>query len=96
MARADWRSASAYEELRTLDAPAFAYEFLCRNPEFLADRARLTRAGRKRSLQAAETEEFSRRWGVRFRKRRRHRQPGVGAMGRPRPAKRDCTDRASG
>ena len=28
MARADWRSASAYEDLRPLDAPAFAYEFL--------------------------------------------------------------------
>ena len=39
-------SASAYEELRPLDAPAFAYEFLCRNPEFLADHARLARKGR--------------------------------------------------
>ena len=49
MARPDWRSASAYEELRPLDAPAFAYEFLCRNPEFLADHARLTRKGRARA-----------------------------------------------
>jgi Family of unknown function (DUF6499) len=81
MARADWRSASAYEELRPLDAPAFAYEFLCRNPEFLADHARLTRACRKRSLQAAETEEFSRRWGVRF-------HPND----RPCPARRDSVD----
>ena len=41
MARADWRSAGAYEDLRPLDAPAFACEYLRRNPDFLADHARL-------------------------------------------------------
>lgn len=67
MARADWRSADAYEGLRTLDAPAFAYEFLCRNPDFLSDHARLARGSRKRTLDAVEAEAFAQRWGVRFR-----------------------------
>ena len=67
MARADWRSASAYEDLRPLDAPAFAYEFLLRNPDFLSDHARLAQSSRKRTLDAADAEAFARRWGVRFR-----------------------------
>lgn len=66
MARADWRLASAYEDLRPLDAPTFAYEFLRRNADFLADHARLTRKARRRTLDNAEAEEFARRWGVRF------------------------------
>src|SRR5665213_1055809 len=73
MARADWRSASAYEELRPLDAPAFAYEFLRRNPEFLSDHARLARSSRNRTLDAVEAEAFARRWGVRFRAKFRSR-----------------------
>ena len=28
MARADWRSPGAYEDLRSLDAPGFAWEYL--------------------------------------------------------------------
>jgi|SRR5690242_9758177 hypothetical protein len=67
MARADWRSVSAYEELRQLDAPAFAYEFLLRNPDFLSDHVRLARSSRNRTLDAVEAEAFARRWGVRFR-----------------------------
>ena len=66
MARTDWRSASAYEDLRPLNAPAFAYEFLLRNPDFLSDHARLTRSSRNRTLDAVEAEAFARRWGVRF------------------------------
>lgn len=66
MARADWRSASAYEDLRPLDAPAFAYEFLLRNPDFLNDHARLARSSRNRTLDAVEAEAFAQRWGVRF------------------------------
>ena len=73
MARADWRSASAYEELRPLDAPAFAYEFLCRNPDFLSDHARLARSSRNRTLDAAEAEAFAQRWGVRFQAQLRFR-----------------------
>lgn len=85
MARPDWRSASAYEELRPLDAPAFAYEFLCRNPEFLADHARLTRKGRARALGTDEKEEFSKRWGVRFPSDRRQRKARRRDLGAPCP-----------
>jgi Family of unknown function (DUF6499) len=73
MARADWRSASAYEDLRPLDAPAFAYEFLLRNPDFLSDHARLARSSRNRTLEAVEAEAFARRWGVRFQAKFRSR-----------------------
>src|SRR6266508_3460300 len=37
MPRAEWRSPAAYEELRSLDAPGFAWEFLSRNPAFERD-----------------------------------------------------------
>ena len=67
MAHADWQSAGAYEYLRPLDAPAYAYEFLRRNPEFLSDHARLARKSRNRTADAVEAEAFARRWGVRFR-----------------------------
>jgi hypothetical protein len=73
MARADWRLASAYEDLRPLDAPAFAYEFLLRNPDFLSDHARLARNSRNRTLDAVEAEAFARRWGVRFQEKFRSR-----------------------
>jgi len=96
MNRADWRTPGAYEELRSLDAPGFAWEFLRRNPDFQQDRGKLERAARRGVLIQAEADAFARRWGVRFRKRRRHKQPHLGAVGRPRPAKRDRTDPASG
>ncbi|HUZ73387.1 MAG TPA: DUF2285 domain-containing protein [Stellaceae bacterium] len=73
MARADWRSASAYEDLWPLDAPAFAYEFLRRNTEFLSDYARFFRAGRRGATDPAEAEAFAQRWGVRFRSQARSR-----------------------
>jgi|SRR5581483_5375448 len=91
MAREDWRSASAYEELRPLDAPAFAYQFLRRNPEFNADHARMIRASRKRPLQPAELEDFSRRWGVRFRARQKRRS----AVDAPSPSDRGDPDTPS-
>lgn len=91
MARADWRSAGAYEDLRPLDAPAFAYEFLRRNPDFLSDHARLTRKSRNRALDPAEAEAFAQRWGLRFRPQNRSRAtrrrsvdaPGASECGDP-------------
>ena len=47
MPRAEWRSPSAYEDLRSLDAPGFAWEFLTRNPAFEGDRRRLEHAHTK-------------------------------------------------
>lgn len=73
MSGADWQSADAYEALRSLDAPAFAYEFLSRNPDFLADHARLLRTARRGALTEAEAQAFAERWGVRFHPWRRPR-----------------------
>lgn len=68
MGAADWRSVDAYQELRLLDAPAFAFEFLRRNPEFLKDHARLVRKSGRQPLDPADAIAFAKRWGVRFRK----------------------------
>jgi hypothetical protein len=56
MSRPDWRDSGAYEELRSLDAPGFAWE----------------EASRRRALTAADEDTFAQRWGVRFRERCRH------------------------
>ncbi|MCT4471672.1 MULTISPECIES: transcriptional regulator domain-containing protein [Alphaproteobacteria] len=71
MSAADWRSADAYQELRLLDAPAFAFEFLRRNSEFQEDHRRLAHRSRGRAINPldAETAAFAERWGVRFRPR---------------------------
>ncbi len=67
MPRAEWRSQAAYDDLRSLDAPSFAWQFLNRNPDFEHDRSRLEKASEHRPLAAAELDRFARRWGVRFR-----------------------------
>jgi hypothetical protein len=91
MARGDWTSPAAYEELGSLDAPGFAWEYLDRNPDFTQDRRRLERADRRGVLNQAEVDAFTRRWGLRFRARHL-----VGGRRRPldarRAAQRDHTD----
>ena len=47
MPRAEWRSPAAYEDLRSLDAPGFAWEFLSRNPAFERHCKRLEHAGHR-------------------------------------------------
>ena len=96
MSRADWRTPSAYEELRSLDAPGFAWEYLRRNSDFQQDRRKLERAARRGVLNHAEADAFARRWGVRFRKRRRTKCPHLGSVDGGRPPKRDRPDGASG
>ena len=73
MPRAEWRSQAAYEALRSLDAPGFAWEFLSRNPAFERDCKRLEHADDQDPHSAGEQEDFARRWGVRFRKARASR-----------------------
>ncbi|MDT8870757.1 DUF6499 domain-containing protein [Komagataeibacter rhaeticus] len=68
MSRANWRSAGAHEGLRSLDAPAFALQFVSRNRDFIRERATLQRAARRAALSASDAEAFARRWGLRFRK----------------------------
>jgi T6SS, Transcription factor, DNA binding domain/Proteobacterial transcriptional regulator-like domain len=69
MTRADWRSPGAYEDLRSLDAPSFAWEYLRRNPEFQRHCKKLERAARQGALDQAEADAFARRWGLQFRER---------------------------
>ncbi len=94
MARGDWTSPAAYEELGSLDAPGFAWEYLDRNPDFTQDRRRLERADRRGVLDQAEADAFARRWGLRFRVR-----PQDGRLLRPldagRAAQRDHADGAA-
>jgi hypothetical protein len=63
MPRAEWRSPAAYENLRSLDAPGFAWEFLTRNPAFERDCKRLEHADDQDPHSAGEQEDFARRWG---------------------------------
>ena len=68
MSRPDWRLPGAYEQLRSLDAPGFALEYLRRNSEFLQQPRKLEQAARLGTLDPAEVDAFTRRWGVRFRR----------------------------
>ena len=84
MSQPDWRSPGAYDNLRSLDAPGFAWEYLRRNADFLKQRDELDQAARRGALDPAEVEAFTRRWGVRFRGDGRDRQHN------PRPLGRAC------
>lgn len=66
MSRIDWRSAGEYDDLRSLDAPGFAWEFLRRNSDFQQERGKLERAAHRGAVDQAEADAFARRWGVRF------------------------------
>jgi hypothetical protein len=96
MSHADWRNPSAYEELRSLDAPGFAWEYLRRNPDFQQERRKLEQANRRGALNQTEVDAFARRWGVRFCRRRRNKKSHLGSMGGPRFAKRHRPNRPSG
>ena len=93
MPRAEWRSQAAYEDLRSLDAPGFAWEFLSRNPAFERDCKRLEHADDQDPHSAGEQYDFARRWGVRFRKSRASRPPSSLDAGEP--AERDPDNPAS-
>ncbi len=94
MARGDWTSPAAYEELGSLDAPGFAWEYLDRNPDFTQDRRRLERADRRGVLNQAEVDAFARRWGLRFRTRHRGRRRHC-TLDAGRTAQRDHADGAA-
>ncbi len=93
MPRAEWRSQAAYEDLRSLDAPGFAWEFLSRNPAFERDCKRLEHADDQDPHSAGEQDDFARRWGVRFRKARDSRPPS--SLDADEPAERDPDNPAS-
>jgi len=66
MPRTNWRSPEAYEDLRSLDAPGFAWQYLSRNSEFRREHKRLADLARRRKLIPDQEAAFARRWGVRF------------------------------
>ncbi len=92
MARGDWTSPAAYEELGSLDAPGFAWEYLDRNPDFTQDRRRLERADRRGVLNQAEMDAFARRWGLRFRAGHWGRRRLLRPLDAGRAAQRDHAD----
>ena len=96
MGRGDWTSSAAYEDLRSLDGPGFAWEFLDRNPDFTRERRRLERAVRRNALDPAEVNVFTRRWGLRFCRPHKPEQRRCCFMDAARPAKRDHTDGTAG
>ena len=96
MSRDDWRSPRAYEDLRSLDAPGFAWEFLRRNADFKQDHEKLERAAREGTLDPAEVDAFTQRWGVRFREHQERAQPELNSLGGAGAPERDRTDEAAG
>jgi hypothetical protein len=96
MSHADWRAPGAYDDLRSHDAPGFAWEYLSRNPDFQNDRRRLDRAARDGVLDPAEADAFARRWGVRFCPGQRGGPSRRGSVGRKRAAKRGRSDNSAG
>jgi len=67
MNRPDWRFPGAYEDVLSLDAPGFAWQFLRRNPEFIRAWRALELAAQNGTLKQADTDAFAQLWGVRFR-----------------------------
>ncbi len=61
-----WRSPEAYEALRSLDAPGFAWQYLRRNPGFQQDHKQLARRSQRNEVMAHQTAAFADRWGIRF------------------------------
>jgi hypothetical protein len=66
MPELNWRSPEAYYDLRSLDAPGFAWQYLSRNPDFRRDQKRLAQLAQCNELTAEHEASFARRWGVRF------------------------------
>jgi hypothetical protein len=95
MSRINWRFPDAYEDLRSLDAAGFAWEYLRRNPEFLRDQSRLERAAADGAPDPDEMEAFAHRWGVRFCKSEPDGKPWLCAMVAKYFAKRRDSNTAS-
>jgi len=96
MSRSDWWSSGAYEDLRSLDAPGFAWEYLCRNPGFTKARRTLERAAERGALDPAAADAFARRWGLRFCEPGRCQRLRPCLVVRPSLAERDRSHHAAG
>ena len=67
MSGPDWRLETAYRPLWSADVPGLAWAYLCRNPLFLEDCARLELALQHGRLKVEDEDAFALRWGLRFR-----------------------------
>jgi hypothetical protein len=94
--RMDWRSHGAYENLESLDAPGFAWEFLRRNPTFNRDLRKLERAKQQRKLTLAEKDAFALKWGLRFPAAKRVCRHQCGSMDGAGDAECRCLDERCG
>ncbi|WP_456791621.1 transcriptional regulator domain-containing protein [Bradyrhizobium sp. USDA 4506] len=62
MSGADWRSESAYQDVKEAEAADIAWEWLRRDREYQQDFRALLR-----SKQPGGTDQFRRKWGLTFR-----------------------------
>ncbi|WP_420831282.1 transcriptional regulator domain-containing protein [Bradyrhizobium acaciae] len=62
MSGADWRSESAYQDLRKAEAADIAWEWLRRDREYQEDYNALSRKGR-----SGAADQFRLKWGLTFR-----------------------------
>jgi hypothetical protein len=92
MTAPDWRSESAYEHLKPLNAKGFAWEFLRRNINFQKDVEELERAQQHGTLTRTKRDAFAAKWGVRFRKGRRGQRPKCRPLDGPSVAEREHRD----
>lgn len=65
MTKPDWRDAESYDAALTYDAPALAWEFLRRNPDYRACHDRLVTG--EGASDIAALSELRRKWGLCFR-----------------------------
>lgn len=92
MSRPNWRDPAEYEHLRNADVATLAGEFLKRNPDFQADRRRLTWLAAQHDLTMAERDTFALAWGVRFRGERSAPDVGTAGLAHRRRRGRDAID----
>jgi hypothetical protein len=96
MDRPDWRFPGAYEDVKSLDAPGFAWQFLRRNPDFVRAWRALEVAAQNGALKQADAEAFAQHWGVRFRPHKQECNCQCVAMDAACVAECRCSDDDSG
>jgi hypothetical protein len=92
MSITDWRLPGTYEDLRSLDAPGLAWEFLRRNPSFIQDARELHRDALKGTTKRAYLDAFVQRWGLRILGEAPADQARQDSLGARRPTKRCCSN----
>jgi hypothetical protein len=91
-AASDWRSPAEYDDLKHLDRPGFAWEFLRRNPAYQEDYETIVRgAASDAGSEGMTSEALARHWGLSFPGQSKTcRQPGDRILA-ARDAAHDCS-----